>query len=128
MDLLILDTNAFLRFLLNDIPDQAEEVSKILVKAKAKKIEIFIPQIVIFEIEFALDKYYKFPKREVVDKLEVLLSTPYLKIQDVDIFKESTVLFKDKNIDFIDCFLACSAKQRNCALFTFDKDLKKLQA
>ncbi len=126
MDSLILDTNAFLRFLLNDIPRQAEAVSKLLIKARSKELEIFIPQIVIFEIEFALDKYYKFPKNEVIDKLGVLLATPYLKIQDVDIFKEAIALFDNKNIDFVDCFLECSAKQKNSTLFTFDKKLKKL--
>ncbi len=126
MDKLILDTNGFLRFLLNDIPEQSEKVSKLLIKAKAKKTEIFIPQIIIFEIEFALDKYYKFPKAEIVDKLGVLLATQYLKIQDVNIFQEALRLFNDKNVDFVDCFLLCDAKSKNATLFTFDKNLKKL--
>jgi predicted nucleic-acid-binding protein len=127
MDKLILDTNGFLRFLLNDIPKQSEEVSKLLTKAKSKKIEIFVPQIVIFEIEFALDKYYKFPKIEIIDKLSVLLSTSYLKIQDVNVFQETLILFSDKNVDFVDCFLMCYAKSKNTTLFTFDKNLKKLE-
>src|SRR5258708_9135396 len=105
MDSIILDTNAFLRFLLSDIPEQANEVNHLFIKAKAKGLEIFIPQIVLFEIQFALDKYYKFPKNEVIDKLGVLLSTPYLKIQDVDIFQEAIVLFSDNNINFVNCFL-----------------------
>src|SRR6266404_8497051 len=107
MDKIILDTNGFLRFLLNDIPEQSEEISKLLVKAKAKKIEIFVPQIIIFEIEFALNKYYKFPKAEIIDKLGVLFATSYLKIQDVNVFQEALRLFSDKNVDFVDCFLVC---------------------
>ncbi len=124
MDKLILDTNGFLRFLLNDISKQSEEVSKLLVKAKAKKIEIFVPQIVIFEIEFALDKYYKFSKPEIVDKLGVILVTPYLKIQDGDIFQQALELFSNKNIDFVDCFLLCDSKLKEAFLFTFDKSLQ----
>lgn len=127
MDVLILDTNAFLRFLLNDLPDQAEEVSALLKKAKAKKVEIFIPQIVIFEIEFALEKYYKFSKTEIIMTLGTLLATPYLKIQNRDVFQETMLLFANKNIDFVDCFLLCNAHQKEATLFTFDKDLKKLQ-
>lgn len=126
MKSLILDTNAFLRFLLNDIPGQANEVGKLFIRAKAKEIEITIPQIVIFEIEFALDKYYKFPKGEVINKLGVLLATPYLKIQDADIFQEALTIFKSRNIDFVDCFLVSNAKVKNLSLFTFDEDLKKL--
>ncbi len=127
MDKLILDTNGFLRFLLNDIPKQTEEVNKLLIKAKAKKIEIFVPQIIVFEIEFALDKYYKFPKTEITDKLRVLFATPYLKIQDKEIFQEALQLFKDKNIDFVDCFLVSNANSKNASLFTFDKNLQKLE-
>ncbi len=125
MQTLLLDTNSYLRFLFNDIPEQANEVSRLFVKAKAQELEIFIPQIVIFEIEFALDKYYKFPKTEVMDKLRVILVTPYLKIQDVDIFDEALVLFNNKNIDFVDCFLLCAAKSKGFSLFTFDDDLSK---
>lgn len=125
MQQLVLDTNSYLRFLLNDIPEQADKVSQLFVKAKAQDLEIFIPQIVIFEIEFALDKYYKFPKTEVTDKLRVILATPYLKIQDVDIFDEALILFNNKNIDFVDCFLLCAAKSKNSSLFTFDENLSK---
>ena len=122
----LLNTNAFLRFLLNDVPKQAIEVNKLFVKAKAKELEIFVPQIVIFEIEFALDKFYKFPKADVVDKLGVLLVTPYLKIQDAVIFQEALALFNTRNIDFVDCFLLCQAKVNNFSIFSFDEDLLKL--
>jgi predicted nucleic-acid-binding protein len=122
----LLDTNAFLRFLLNDVPEQATQVNKLFVKAKSKEIEIFVPQIVIFEIEFALDKFYKFPKTEVVDRLGVLLLTPYIKIQDAGIFHEALALFNTRNIDFVDCFLLCQAKANNFSIFSFDRDLRKL--
>ena len=126
MDKWVLDTNGFLRFLLNDIPKQAEEVNKLLVKAKARKIEIYVPQIIIFEIEFALDKYYKFPKAEIIDKLGVLFATPYLKIQDVNVFQETLEVFSNNNVDFVDCFILSTAKSKKASFFTFDKNLQKL--
>jgi predicted nucleic-acid-binding protein len=122
----ILDTNTFLRFLLNDIPEQSDEVSQLLSKAKRREINIYIPQIVIFEIEFALDKYYQFPKEEIVDKLGTLLATPYVNIQDSEIFQDALELFSIKNIDFGDCFLHSNSKVINSKLFTFDKDLQKI--
>lgn len=125
MDSLILDTNVFLRFLLDDIPDQAKEATKIFNKAKSKKLNILIPQIVIFEILFALEKYYKFPKKEVIEKVESILIAEYLNIQDRAVFPETLELFKASNVDFVDCFLLCKAKQSNSKLFTFDKELNK---
>lgn len=126
MKSLVFDTNPFLRFLLNDIPEQTEEVNKLFIKAKAKELKIFVPQIVIFEIEFALRKYYKFPKDEVIDKLRIIVTTPYLNIQDIQIFHEAMPLFSSKNIDFVDCFLLCIAKSKNSKILTFDEDLKKM--
>ena len=122
----ILDTNVFLRFLLDDIPNQTKEATEILSKAKSKRLKIFVPQIIIFEILFALDKYYKFPKTEVGEKVGTLLATSYLDVEDRTIFQEALEIYKSKNIDFVDCFLICKASKNNSTLFTFDKDLSKL--
>lgn len=126
MDSLIIDTNVFLRFLLDDIPSQTKKATEVLIKAKSKRLKIFVPQIIIFEILFALDKYYKFPKTEVMEKVRTLLATSYLDIEDRAVFQEALEVFKSKNIDFVDCFLICKAKESNSILFTFDKDLSKL--
>ena len=126
MKSLVLDTNAFLRYLLNDVPDQANQVAELFKAAKANELKIYAPQIVIFEIVFALDKYYKFPKNKIVDKLGVLLTTPYLQIQDVKGFQEALILFNNQNMDFVDCFLICFAQNKDTKLFTFDKNLQNL--
>lgn len=123
---LVLDTNAFLRFLLNDISDQSNQVTELFKAAKANDLKIYVPQIVIFEITFALEKYYKFPKNQIVDKLGVLLTTPYLQIQDVKVFQEALILFNYKSVDFVDCFLTCFAQSKGTKLFTFDKNLQNL--
>ena len=126
MNFVVLDTNAFLRFLLNDVPSQADEVVKLFTKARSKETEVFIPQIVLFEIEFALDKYYKLTKDQVIKKLESLLVTPYLKVQDKGVFQDALQLFSTQNLDFVDCFIECMAQNRSASLFTFDKNLQKL--
>jgi len=114
------------RFLLNDVPAQANQVKQLFIKAKSKNIEIITPQIVIFEIEFGLEKYYRFSKAEIVDKLSVILTTPYLKIQDAPIFQDALQLFSAHNLDFVDCFILCQAKSTKATLITFDKALQKL--
>lgn len=126
MKSLVLDTNVVLRFLMDDIADQTEKATDLFTKAKSKKLDVFVPQIVIFEIFFALDKYYKFPKDQVINKLGTILATSYLHIQDKMVFQETLELFKRKNIDFVDCFLICQSKAKESDLFTFDKDLQKL--
>lgn len=123
---LLLDTNVFLRFFLNDIPSQANQVAEIFSKAQKKKIKLFVPQIVIFEILFALDKYYHFPKEEIIDKLQAILTTSFINIQDNGIFKEALQLFRNQNIDFVDSFLICQAKSKEGEIFSFDQKVNKL--
>ena len=126
MTSLILDTNSILRFLLNDIPSQADKVEKLLVTAKEDKIEIFIPQIVIFEITFILEKYYHFPKPEITTNLESIINNKYFTIQDREKFILATKLFKNNSLDLVDCFLISFAYITERNLFSFDKDLNKV--
>lgn len=122
----VLDTNAFLRLFLNDIPRQAELVENLLKKAKNAEIIIYLPQIIIFEIAYALDKYYNFPKDEVIQKLKSIIISPYLKIQNREVFKETIKTHNNQTISLSDCFILQFADYKDCELFTFDKKLKKL--
>lgn len=122
----VLDTNAFLRLFLNDIPQQANLVENLLKKAKNAEATIYLPQIIIFEIAYALDKYYNFPKDEVIQKLKSIVISPYLKIQNREIFKETIKTYNNQTISLPDCFILQFAKYKDCELFSFDKKLKKI--
>ncbi|MBI2326853.1 PIN domain-containing protein [Candidatus Curtissbacteria bacterium] len=123
----VIDANAFLRLLLDDIPSQADQIQKILLEAKKNKKELLVPQIIIFEIVFALEKYYHFPKQKIVDNIKSILAMRYFKIQDREIFKRAIDLFDKKNVSLTDCFLVYFVQHNDANLFSFDKDLKKLQ-
>jgi len=120
------DTNTFLRLLLKDVPSQYEEAKKLFTCAKEGKVKLLVPQIVVFEIVFSLEKYYKFSKAEVIDKLQAILSAPYFEIQDQDIFRSSLELYKLRNISFVDCFLIAEAQSLEAKIFTFDQNLNKV--
>ena len=124
---IIFDTNPFLRLLLNDLPKQADEVEKIITKAKGAEITIIVPQIVIFEIHFALDKYYKLKKSKIINKLELVINADYINLQDKNIFREAISLYKQYNLDLVDCFLLAKAQLENAQIFTFDKEIQKIK-
>ena len=126
MNLLIVDTNVLLRFLLDDVPEQADEVSRVFVKARAGDLRVFIPQIVVFEVVFNLVKLYEFDKDKVIDALNIIFNTQHFLIQDKDVFNLALALFKTNNISFADCFIAGYVTFKKGNLFTFDKVLKKL--
>lgn len=126
MKVIIVDTNGFLRFILNDIPAQRAVIEKFLQEAKKSKIIIHIPQIVIFEIQFILDKYYHFDKVEIIKRLYSLVSANYLDVQSRNVFLSALPLYEKHSISFADSFLLATAEENDVELFTFDKKLKKL--
>lgn len=126
MKVLLFDTNSLLRFLLNDIQEQADKTAQMVLKAKKGKAKIIIPQIVIFEIYFALEKFYKLTKEEIINQLEPMILASYFSIEEQDLFIEAIKLFKENNLDLVDCFLFAKGKSQGFELFTFDKKLKNL--
>ena len=117
------DTNFFLRYLLDDVPSQVKIAEKLFTDAKNDKIKLRVPQIIIFEIHFALIKYYLFPKNEVLDKLENVVSTDYFLIEDRDVFLKAIDIHREKNISFVDSFLKALCESKNFKLLSFDKKL-----
>ncbi len=125
---LVVDTNALLRFLLNDIPSQVIQVQQKIEQAKLGKYSLVVPQIVVFEIAFALTKAYGFPKIDVAKNLKKIITSSYLQVDQDDIFTEALDIYRDKNLSLPDCFIKIYAKRINAQIFTFDKNLEKLNS
>lgn len=123
----ILDTNIILRLLLEDIPLQYKQARKIFLDAKNGKVILILPQIVVFEVNFALKKFYNLEKEEIIIKLESLISTDYIQAESKEIFIEALAYYRLLNISFVDCFLLSKTKLEKAELFTFDKRLKKIK-
>ena len=122
---LAIDTNVFLRFLLKDVSSQHEQAKELFDKAKKGKIKLIVPQIVVFEIVFALTKYYFVSKEETISKMKTLLTTEYFQVQDKEILIPALDLFTTSNLSFPDCFLVSYAKSKEAQVFTFDKKISQ---
>lgn len=126
MKSLIVDTNVFVRLLLGDNPEQIAIGKELIRKAGRQEIALHVPQIVIFEIEFTLRKFYGFSKEEIITKLESILGMDYFQIQDRETLQSSLKHFSENNLSFVDCFLLAVAEKQKADLFTFDKKLERL--
>ena len=122
----VADANVFLRFLLNDIPKQYLEAKQLFDLAKRKKIGIIVPQIIIFEVIFTMDKYYHFEKDHIIEGINALINTSFLEIQDRELFQQALSIWKFQNISVADCFLLARVEHDQVELFSFDKNLNSL--
>jgi predicted nucleic-acid-binding protein len=117
-----IDTNLFLRYLLNDIPQQADAVEEILEKAAEGKLELWANPMVIAEIVWTCESYYELPRDKIRDKVLMILNTPGLAVEDEDLVAEAAILYAEKGVDFIDAYNACWMRDRGIPdIYTFDK-------
>lgn len=122
----LIDTNIILRFFLQDNLKLANQAEAYFQKAKAGKISLFCPQIVIFELVFVLEKVYQFEKGKVIAKLKSFLLTAYIEIETREILLKAMGVYQKKNIDFVDIFLFVLAKEKSLEILSFDRDFRKL--
>ena len=117
--MLLLDTNAILRFILQDNNKMSDEVEDILIS----RADVVVPLEVVAEMVYVLNKVYRMSRKEIVDKI--------IKISDLGLILEKEVvlygvnLFASTKLDFVDCLLVAYSKIKGCKVFTFDKELKK---
>jgi predicted nucleic acid-binding protein len=118
-----LDTNILIRFLVNDVPQQAAECRK-LVDALANGTQhAWTSHFVIAEAEFTLSKYYKLDRVRIAEMLSIIISLRGLKIDEKRIFERVFQLYLDHpSVDYADCYHAALAASRGCSrVLSYDK-------
>lgn len=123
----IVDTNVFLRHLLQDIPDQAKLATEFVRDIEDGKITGLVSILVVNELVWILEKYYLLKRGIYIPKLIMLLQLPHLKIIEA---KRETIVdtlqgMRRRKVDFTDVYLSQIAKKRQ--IVSFDKDIEKLQ-
>jgi predicted nucleic-acid-binding protein len=115
------DTNIFLRFLTDDVPEQAQAVERALRQAEAGKIALYTSVLTMAEIVWTLESYYGHPRDAIRDKVIAILNTPGLQIDKADLLAQAAALYADLNIDFIDAYNAVWMKDQGLSkAITFD--------
>lgn len=122
-EMVFADTNLFLRFLTNDVPDQAEAVRKLLYQAAEGKISLITTSIVIAEIVWTLESFYKETKENIQQLVLSFLNTPGLKVDKGDLVVKALRHYVDKNVDYIDAYNAAWMDENEITtVYTFDQN------
>ena len=113
MNKVFVDTNLFLRYLTNDIPEKAMLLENLLKKAESGQIKLVINSLVIAEIVWTLQSFYKFPKKKIDETVSSIAASDLFEIPERDILLQSLEDFHTLNIDFIDAYLGNWMKNQN---------------
>ncbi len=100
------DTNLFLRYLTNDIPQDADAVEQLLRRAMAGELILVTNVLILAEIVWTLESFYHLPRPEIKKSILAILNTPGLDVVDSDLILQAVVWYADRHVDFIDAFNA----------------------
>jgi predicted nucleic-acid-binding protein len=124
---LLLDTNAILRYLLNDIPEQAERVQVRLDQARAGTLILEIHPLILSETVFVLESFYEEPKEKIAEALNTFLNTPGIRMHEERRVREALSRYAATNGGFVDSYLGTLGAETSFSILSFDKGLDKLK-
>jgi predicted nucleic acid-binding protein len=122
-----LDANAILRFLRFDIPAQANAVEARIIQARSGRMIIHVHPLVMSEVVFVLESYYAHPRQKIVSDLMIFLNTPGLHFFEETRLRDALLRYRDKNVSFVDAFLASLGAETSHPVFSFDRGLDKFK-
>lgn len=117
----IIDANIVLRYLLKDNTTLFNKAVKII-----EGNNLYIPNEIIAEIVYVLEKVYLIPKNEIKRSLNLLFDYPNISMYDEDIIFEALKSYNKFNLDFADALLIAYNQVLNAEIFTFDKKIKSI--
>lgn len=115
-----LDTNVLLRWLIQDVPDQAAMVDELMAKGRRFRVD----DAAIIETVFVLERTMRLSRRTVTESLRVLIATASLDLDRALWNRIADIYLDHPKISVADIFLALRAGDAGAVpLLTFDPKL-----
>ncbi|MFH1961060.1 MAG: PIN domain-containing protein [Patescibacteria group bacterium] len=85
------DTNIFLRFLVKEDEQAYNKSFALFKKASEGKINLITSSLVIFEIIWTLESFYKVKKSDIVGKVLGILNLPNLEVEKAELLFQALI-------------------------------------
>ena len=116
------DTNVFVRYLTGDDEKKAAAFESLLVQASSGKIRLVTSEIVIAELVWVLESFYKLKPSVIAELIRAILNTEGLRIKGSDLIEKTLDIYESQNIDFIDAHIIAYMQSNHIeTLYSFDK-------
>ena len=122
MNVSFLDANIFIRYLTNDDPAKADRVEKLLDLAARGKERLMTTEMVIAEVVWVLESFYKLGNSSIGPMVKAILATPGLEVINGPLVEKAVEQYMERNIDFIDGYIVAVMDRHNVTeIFSYDK-------
>lgn len=122
----IVDTNILLRYLSNDIPEQAEKVRQRLDQVKQKRLKLYLLPVTVVEALFQLIHWYQATRKDASFALIRFIEESGVITSEKENILNSLILYSNRKIDIEDLYVYYTAKAEKKRVLSFDRDFDKL--
>ncbi len=117
-----LDTNVLVRYIVQDDPEQADAVSRLIEGRCTAQSPGYVSVPVLLELVWVLTTAYRYEKAVVIPVMRQILRTAEFTVEDRDTVLAALREFESGAADFADCLIAHRNHARGCArTYTFDR-------
>lgn len=117
-----IDANLILRYLTNDVPEQANRVGELLKRVEAELEKVFLPDVMLADTIWVLEGYYKQSRAQIRDWVTIILSLPGLEFSNKNVALNALDIYFDKGVDWSDAFAASQMWDMGITeIYSFDK-------
>ena len=122
-----LDTNVIIRYLVTDVPEQAE-AARSLINQLTPDNPGFICREVVIETAWVLERSYRFPRTRIAEALMDLTASDSLVVEDGDDVVAAAHRYRQGGVGFSDLMILAAAEREGALpLYTFDRRLGRVR-
>ncbi|AZK58954.1 hypothetical protein Daudx_0399 [Candidatus Desulforudis audaxviator] len=85
-----------------------------------------VSHLVAAEIVWVLSSFYKYDKTQIAETLNSFLSADGIYAENPALLIQALQDMAEKNVDFVDAYLAALARAQEESICSFDNDFEKL--
>jgi len=120
------DANVLLRLITNDPLDLAARSTRLVQRAEQGDISLKVSPLVVAEIVWVLNSFYKYSRTQIAEVLIPLLTSEGLILENSELVIAALEQIATVNVDFADAYLAEIARQQGESVVSFDRDFRRL--
>jgi predicted nucleic acid-binding protein len=118
----LLDTHVILRHALGDDPSHRRQALRLFEQAGEGTLRLLVPSLVIAQVVWTLESFYRANREYITGLLEALLETPGVAALEPRVAARCLEVYGTHNIEIVDAYLVALAEEtKTPVLATFNK-------
>jgi predicted nucleic acid-binding protein len=116
-----LDTNYLLRYIIEDVSEQVDEVVKLFEECAEGNARCFVSIVVQMECFYVLSTFYDFDKQKVCDIMSNIYDMSFIRFDQLSIMRRAMEIHLTSSLSIQDAYMVSLSLERGYGFKSFDK-------